>query len=115
MTRETFGKNERIRKKRDFLAAQQRARRFSSRYFTLLIHRNQTGLSRLGITASRKVGNAVKRNRVKRLIREFFRLNKSTFDHSCDLVVIAKKGIPDLSYQEVKGELDGILKSDKRC
>lgn len=115
MTRETFGKNERIRKKRDFLAAQQRARRFSSRHFTLLILQNQAGINRLGITASRKVGNAVKRNRIKRLIREFFRLNKSSFDHSGDLVVIARKGTPDLAYQEVKRELDGLLKSDKRC
>ncbi len=111
MTKETFSKSERIRKKRDFLAIQRWGLRLHSRHFTLLYHRNQLGLSRLGITASRKVGSAVRRNRIKRLLREFFRLNKSSLKCAEDILLIVRKGIANLTYHEVKGELEELLRN----
>lgn len=47
--------------------------------------------SRLGVIASRKVGNAVARNRIKRFVREWFRLNSTINSSAMDLVVIARK------------------------
>ncbi len=91
------------------MAIQRQGRRCHSQHFTFLFRRNQLGLSRLGITASRKVGSAVKRNRIKRLLREFFRLNKASLGCFGDILLIVRKGIPDLSYQEVKIELDELL------
>jgi ribonuclease P protein component len=60
---------------------------------------------RLGITVTKKVGNAVVRNRLKRLIREFFRRNKDLFPAGHDVVVMAKKNIPPLTYLEAQREL----------
>jgi ribonuclease P protein component len=59
----------------------------------------------LGVTLSKKTGNAVKRNRVKRLIREFFRLNTSYFPQGYDIVIVAKKDASDFNYQSIKEEL----------
>lgn len=111
MGRQSFGRRERIRKKRDYSIVYQQGVRLHSDNFIVVVHKNQSGLKRLGVTVSRKVGRAVRRNRIKRLIREFFRQNKDTFQDSQDIVIIAKRAIPVLTYWELHGELERLLMS----
>jgi len=75
---------------------------------------NPSGEKRLGIAVSKKVGNAVKRNRIKRLLREFFRLNKDQLPDSKDMVIIAKKDVSPLKYRDVCLELADIFKKKQR-
>ena len=114
MEKQTFDRYERIRKKRDYVAIYERGVRRYSKHFTIIECRNQEGIRRLGITVSKKVGIAVQRNRIKRLLREFFRLNKSRFSFSQDIVIIAKKDAHTLAYRDVCRELENLLvrKSD---
>lgn len=63
------------------------------------------GHSRLGMTVSRKVGGAVARNRVRRLLREIFRKERALREAGLDLVVHAKPGIAARSHAELTGEL----------
>src|SRR5262245_38162845 len=73
---ERFPKSSRIRRRDEFLRLQRLGRRSTGKCFVVITAKRIQGGSRLGITASRKVGGAVVRNRVKRLIREFFRRRK---------------------------------------
>jgi ribonuclease P protein component len=65
--------------------------------------------SRLGITASRKVGCAVVRNRFKRHVREWFRTHRCELANEVDLVVIARRSGAQLSWSELDERLRGLL------
>jgi ribonuclease P protein component len=66
-------------------------------------------LSRLGLVVSKKVGDSVRRNRVKRLFREAFRLNKDRLPGGFDLVVAPLPGFADDSLQEVQDRFLRLL------
>ncbi len=63
---------------------------------------------RLGVIATKRLGKAVRRNRVKRLLREFFRHHKGILPPR-DIVIIAKKGAAHLRYADVVAELAGVF------
>jgi ribonuclease P protein component len=64
---------------------------------------------RLGVTVSRKVGSAVERNKVKRRVREFFRLHRTKLQPAHDLLIIARAGADKLSFKDVELELAETL------
>lgn len=109
METQSFGKDERIRSKKDYLRIYKQGRRGYSEHFTWIIHRSPVGLRRLGITAGKKVGNAVMRNRIKRLLREFFRLNKSSLPEGRDIVIMVRPRMAFMGYSDVRRELEGLL------
>ena len=104
-----FSKKERLLNRKDFVNLNRSGQKSICAHFIIYTGINGLGITRLGITASKKVGNAVKRNRAKRLIREFFRLNKQYMPRGIDILVIARKGAGDLDYKRVKEELGEIL------
>jgi len=114
MEKQSFGRHVRICKKRDYLTVYQQGVRSHSEHFTIVVCKNEMGISRLGITVSKKVGSAVERNRIRRLVREFFRLNRSRLSAPQDIVIIAKRNITRIAYQDVYAELESqlIKKSD---
>ncbi len=73
--------------------------------------RNAWRRVRIGITASRRVGNAVVRNRVKRQVREWFRNVEVAGASGYDLVVVAKSGVGEWPTMRIRGELDRLVKS----
>lgn len=109
----TFSKDERLLTRKDFVNLNQLGKRYQAAHFTVILKHNGLGITRLGVTASRKVGNAVKRNKVKRLIREFFRLHKTEFPQSYDIVIVAKQGAHGLNSRQIKEELGEIILDKK--
>ena len=114
MEKQSFGKQLRISRRRDYSTVYQRGVRSHSEHFTIVVCKNEVGICRLGITVSKKVGSAVERNRIRRLVREFFRLNRARLSVRQDIVIIAKRNITSLTYQDVCRELESHLieKSD---
>jgi len=109
MKEQSFGKKERIRKRKQYLDIYRRGGRLHSHNFIVILSPNASGEKRLGVAVGKKVGNAAKRNRIKRLLREFFRLNKDGLPDSKDMVIIAKKDVSSLKYQDICLELTGLL------
>jgi ribonuclease P protein component len=107
--REGLRSEERLRRKRDFeIVAKEGIRRFS-RHFIIIMRRNELAFSRVGAVAGKKTGKAVDRNRVKRLIREFFRKNKGELPLSTDYIIVGKKGAQELKYTQVVEEIRHLL------
>jgi ribonuclease P protein component len=73
--------------------------------------RNPLGITRLGITAGRKAGNACARNRIKRRLREYFRLNRGKMPSGTDIVFIASQEATALETKQVFEELDRFFET----
>jgi len=109
MKAQSFRRAEKVTNKSSYRIIYEQGVRRSSRFFTIVACGNSNGVKRLGITVTKKTGNAVFRNRTKRLIREFFRRNKDLFPAGHDVVVMAKKNTPPLTYQEIERELTELF------
>src|SRR5438552_330969 len=102
---ESFRPSERLRKRSEFLRVQRQGRKLGTPNFLLFLLDGPGERARLGVTVSKKVGGAVQRNRIKRLVREVFRRNSSLFPAGKDLVVVAKRTALGLDYAGLLTEL----------
>ncbi len=105
----SLNKREKIRRRANYVKIYRYGRRYNTKHFTLIVSHNEEDFSRLGISASKKIGNAVRRNRVKRILREIFRRNKSLLAPFRDYVFVAKKRADELTYREALDEIKPFL------
>lgn len=98
-----------VRKRSEFERIQRSGSRVNTDRFVLVFARqaNEPGPARLGITASRRIGNAVARSRAKRLVREAFRATSDLFPAALDLVVIVRRPLGDVKLPAVIEEWRG--------
>ena len=104
----SWGKGDRLLRRSEFSHVQRRGRRVHGRYFLMISVRNQSDSSRFGITVSRRVGNSVERNRLKRRVREILRHRKCIYV-GADIVFIAKSGAPDALFADLSSEIEILL------
>ena len=103
-----FSRSQRIQRREDFVLAQRRGVAARCRLALVLVHvRGDRLPARLGVVASRKVGGAVKRNRAKRLLREWFR--GSSLPTGLDVVVVAYPTCVDETAERLAEELSAAL------
>jgi ribonuclease P protein component len=110
---ERFTKARRVRRREEFQRVFDLSLRAKGRYVTVLVAPNDAGVARLGIVASRKLGDAVRRNRAKRLIREVFRRGEFLPPgKGLDVVVIPRRELFDALYSSLESDVRGAI---KRC
>ncbi|MEO6572563.1 MAG: ribonuclease P protein component [Polyangiaceae bacterium] len=119
LKKQGFGKERRLRRRPDFLRVQGAHQRVTSTHFYFLVDASPLGadaVSRLGVVVTKKIGNAVARNRVKRLCRECFRRWQQMVPRGVDLVMIARSGAPELRLADVEMEWRRVNAAlQKRC
>ena len=104
-----FTKADRILKRREFIALAESGQRTQNGHFIAVFSPNQLGRSRIGITVTKKVGPAVKRNKIKRQVREYFRLNRHHLAGYWDINIIAKRQAADFSSEKAFRSLTDIV------
>jgi ribonuclease P protein component len=125
-TSRRFGKDRKLRRRGEFQRVFDKGHRIRGQFFTLLVTLRDSNAARprrasraalplpdaprLGIVASKKLGDAVRRNRAKRLIREVFRLsqNPGGLEH-VDIVVIPNSGIFEASFTNLEQDYRNLL------
>lgn len=103
-------KEHRIRKNEEFRNIYKNGKSFSNQLLVLYVYKNDRKINRVGIVVSKKVGNSVIRNRIKRLIKESYRLNNSKLIDGYDLIFIARVTAKDKSYAEIESSVLNLFK-----
>jgi ribonuclease P protein component len=103
-------KNHKVRKNAEFRFIYRRGKSFSNHLLVLYVYKSRKNINRIGISVSKKVGKSVTRNRVKRLIKESYRLNNSELIKGYDLVFIARSAASEKNYNEISDAIKNLLK-----
>ena len=112
MGRYSLGKQCLLRKKYEFDRVYNSGRRLHGQGFSLIWSENSLAWNRLGISVRKKTGRAVDRNRIKRIIREAFRLRRELFPARSDIVVTVRPGFAPNSTAEVIASVGRLLGLD---
>ncbi|KYZ75713.1 hypothetical protein AXX12_10920 [Anaerosporomusa subterranea] len=94
-------KSDKLRKNKSFQAVYKGGKSVSNRLLVLYMLPNQSNSNKIGFAAGKKLGNAVVRNRVKRMMREVFRLNRDKLPHGYDFILVGRKPVVEVKTQEV--------------
>ena len=102
----------RIKRNSEFQKIYKKGKSVANRQFVVYTLNNEYEHFRLGISVSKKIGNAVTRNRIKRAIRENFKVHKQDMI-SKDIIVIERQPAKNMSTLEIQGSLEHVLKIAK--
>jgi ribonuclease P protein component len=111
---ERFPKAVRLLKRREFLEVQDKGQKLPSDCLLGLARPNGRGISRVGLTVSSKVGNAVVRARLRRHLRELFRKRRGQWPPGVDVVLVVRQSAKDASLPELSRAFDGVTRKLQR-
>ena len=94
----------------NFSGGYRKGRKYWNREFVVYVYENMSNNTRLGITATKKIGKSVQRNRAKRLVREVFRLSKDRIYSGYDIIVVGRAPSIHLKYRGAQKTLLRLFK-----
>ena len=97
--------SESLKKNQDFRNVYENGKSYADKYLVMYVLENNKNINRLGISASKKVGNSVVRHRFARLVRESYRLHENIFNSGLDIVVVARKSASTVGFAEIENAL----------
>ncbi len=110
-------KKMKLRKNAEFRAVYRRGRSFANNLLVLYVYKNNRNrdennciYNKVGISVSKKVGKSVVRSKVKRLIKESYRLNNKNLKLGYDFVFVARTALKDKSYRDVEVAMINLFK-----
>lgn len=95
-----------LKDNKDFMTLYKKGRYIASEYSVIYVRPNGRPYNRLGITAGKKIGNAVRRNRAKRLVRLAYRNAELSLPVGIDLVIVARTKLTEISSDEYCGYME---------
>lgn len=99
-----------LKKNYEFQRVYSRGKYYVGRFMVLYVLKNSYNINRLGITASKKVGKSVKRNRLRRLIKENYRAKENLLIKGYDMVFVGRNTNVLPSFVEIKKEMTFLFK-----
>ena len=103
----------RLRNNMEFKKVYNGGKNYWNRNLVLYVRKNNMVNSRVGYSITKKIGNSVVRNKVRRRMKEIYRLNFSDIKEGYDLIFIPKKNIVDISYKDLESAMLHIMKLSK--
>ncbi len=103
-------KRNRLRKNEDFKKVYKYGKNYYNRNLIMYVMKNELENTRIGFTVSKKVGNSVVRNRVKRRIKEIVRRNLRNIKEGYDIILIPKKNVSEINHKELENAIFHIFK-----
>ena len=91
-----------LKKKKDLQAVYSRGKSYANRFLVLYVFRSNGFQGKVGFAAGKKLGNAVKRNRIKRLLRESYRMHQSEIEEGVSLLLVGRKAALAVKCQELE-------------
>lgn len=104
---------ESIKKNSDFKLVYKSGKYFVNKFLIMYVLENDKASNRIGISVSKKVGNSVIRHRVKRLIKESYRLSENMFNIGLDIIIVARVNSKEKSFNEINSALLHLAKLHK--
>ena len=106
--------SERIKKNREFSFIYNNSKKVYTRYAIIFIKENNTNQRRFGFVARKKTGKAVQRNRIKRLFKEFVKLNRTKLKENTDYIFVGKSNLKEnirsLKYKDIEKDMLKVIK-----
>ena len=103
-----------IKKSKDFSLIYNKSQKMHTKYAIIFINENKNNDQRFGFVASKKTGNAVQRNRIKRIFKEFVKIQKDKFKKNTDYIFVGKsvlkEKIKSLKYKDIEKDINKVIK-----
>ena len=99
-----------LKKNHEFRRLYNKGKSAASQYIVIYIRKNNSTRNQLGVTVSKKIGGAVQRNRVRRRLKEIYRLSEDDLKPGYDIVIVARLSSRFIKYSELEASVLLLLK-----